>query len=510
MRRIAVLIGAFVIVCLAARARAEIKIDVAPAPKQGEPAAGIVVPKPGGPGETAPAPAADPRGDALLFLGGDVLHGKLLGLDAKTIEWRHPDAADPIRLGTKNIDEVRFAQPPRRPAKPLAVVSIAGGDRIEGTVAELSADQLVLDTWYAGTLRVRRALVEEMTFRQISSQALYEGPENLESWSKIDQSIRGGRQPDTYSRFKNGALYLTGQNAAVGRDLNLPDMAEIRFDIAWRGYSNLMIYFYASKLQTHSLESYLLNLSGDYVNLQRWAGNNCQQIGNFNVQGMSGRGKLSMTLLVDKKQKKVAIKIDDRLVQQWSDTVGDPAKLGKGLMFYSYQGAVRIANISVRAWDGRIEVAGAETGAPEGDTVHMVNGDKVTGAIKGIREGQVEIQTSYAAMPVPLDRVAGISLTVKKPDARKPEAGALRAFFDDERFVTLVPDRIVNDQLLGSSTALGKVTMNLKAFRKLQFNLEAKRDRDDDDWDSPSVSTGAVRGGRGMAVMPAQVLQVEE
>ena len=47
--------------------------------------------------------------------------------------------------------------------------------------------------------------------------------------------------------YRNGAFYA-GKTASIARDLKLPDVAEIQFDLAWKGALNLAIALYTDSL----------------------------------------------------------------------------------------------------------------------------------------------------------------------------------------------------------------------------------------------------------------------
>jgi hypothetical protein len=378
------------------------------------------------------------------------------------------------------VDEIRFAKVSRTPGgKRGAVVNLTNGDSLEGQVIELTPEHVVLQTWYAGSLRVRRTMIKQVSFRKTSGRYVYEGPDGLKGWTTVKHSRRSGEQGKP--QYKNGALYLIGQNIGIGRNINLPDMAEIQFDVAWKGYLNLQIFVFANKLAMSNLEAFMLNLNNDYVYLQRWMTNRAQNMGNTRHEGLSGKGKATFTLLVDKKGKKIALLIDGALSQQWSD-VGDPNKLGKGLALYTYRGGVKISDIRVSAWDGKIEapVTGA---AGKGDTVFLTNNDKVSGTLKAIRDGKLEFQTSYAAMAIPLERVQAIQLGQGGGRPAGLTASGVRATFADGGTVTMSLSRIANGQLMGESENFGKASFTLRAFKSLRLNLKAEREEGEDEFD---------------------------
>src|SRR5262249_37557373 len=153
---------------------------------------------------------------------------------------------------------------------------------------------LTLKTWFAGTLSVKRAVVQRLTFMGEIAEATYTGPNNLEEWR--NDGNRGAWS------FKRGALYGVGPGS-IGRDVQLPDVANIEFDLAWRGqlYCNFGIGFDDPR-QLYNNGGYMVQMSYTSIYLQRYRpqqGNN--NIGaNVEMPELQRKSKIHVALRINK------------------------------------------------------------------------------------------------------------------------------------------------------------------------------------------------------------------
>ena len=95
-----------------------------------------------------------------------------------------------------------------------------------GDVVALNEQTLTLNTWYAGPLPLKRAAIKRVESRATSPAVIYAGPTGSSDWKTLQAGWT----------YKQGKLYCArGRYSTIGKDVGLPDMASIEFDIAWRG-----------------------------------------------------------------------------------------------------------------------------------------------------------------------------------------------------------------------------------------------------------------------------------
>lgn len=459
---------ATVLTMTAANAALEVEVD--------QPAAtpAISVPAPVN-GATADTPAAGTGAAAasmsstLAFLTGDSIRGELVLIDAKQgLTWKHPDAGAPIIFGLANLREVRLAEPPAdSQAASLAMVTLTNDDQLPGKLLEITEQAVTLETSYAGRLSLVRSLVRSIAPGAAVAASVYEGPTGMDGWV----SQRGSQ--GTWS-YKNGSFISTGRNGSIGREIAMPEVARIDFDLAWRGTPGFTLSFCGERVDNPNQGAYMLNVQNDYFSLYRFSppqGSN--ELGSFNQQGFTIKGKARFSIRVDRPKKSVALLINGALVRQFTDTAAKPPA-GKCLYLGCSQGLLKVSNISVTKWDGKMEnAAGTADGeeASADDTLFFGNGDKVRGKLKTAKDGKINFATAYATMDVPVDRVAVIEFGKGGQERARRNAGDVQLVFPAGQRVTMNLEKLAAGTAAGKSENFGAATFKLAAFGKINFNL---------------------------------------
>lgn len=417
---------------------------------------------------------SDLDGDLLKFDNGDSLHGVILGVGADNVlQWRRADVKDSFGFSLDNVQELQLApRPPRTLRTPhRLVVELTNGDRLAGDLVALNDKVLKLSTWYAGVLSLKRNMVQRIICVAAPPEALYSGPTGLSGWT-VSNSPREGW------KFKNGAFYSPFRGGgSIGCNVNLPDMANIEFDIAWRGQLACQVGFYYEGLrQLYGSGGYALQLNGSSVFLNRCTANSMNSMGNnADVPKLQIRNKAHVSIRVNKAKKTIALLVDNELVKPWTDPETF-AGSGQGLIFNAQgQGQFRLSSIRVTAWDGRLDSGTIATLAASEDVVRFGNNDKVSGAIKSINQGEVVVATSFMEMKVPLERVAQIDFADQKIEKPHRQAGDIRAIFLDGSRFTMALEKLTDQALTGSCESCGHVTTALDAFSRIQFRIYAVR-----------------------------------
>jgi len=460
---------------------AELELPVPTAPVPAPAAAVQPAPRPEPDAAPGAGPAAD--GDLLKFTNGDLLHGAIVDVKGSLLRWRRADVQEPIAFNLDNVLEMQFApRPPRTTRTPHRLaVELTNGDRLAGDLVALDGRTLKLITWYAGPIELKRAMVQRIVCQAAPQQAIFAGPTSLAGWTLAEGSRSAWK-------YKNGAFYCLPRNGGgVGRNVNLPDLANIEFDLAWRGQLYFQVGFYFSNLNNlYSSGGYMLQFNHTSVYLNRTSPNRgANNMGSsVEVPKLQTRSKTHVALRVNKAKKTIALFLDGELVKQWTDGE-DFAGSGRGMIFFTQgQSQMRLANILVTAWDGRLdsETAAAAPGAE--DLVRFANGDKLSGAVTGIAHGEAAVAASFGEMKVPLERIAQIEFTGQKAEKPRRRAADVRATFLDGSRFTLALEQLDGQSLVGASESCGRVTTALDAFTRVQFHIyEARPEAADDDWD---------------------------
>lgn len=421
---------------------------------------------------TAASPATK---DVLQFFNGDMLRGVLRSIAPPAgVRWEHPDSRPLLEFQLANVAMITLGTPVTADSKGRNTcrVRLTNQNELLGDLVTLDADTVVLDTWYAGKITLQRKMVQSLNTTSGSQALTYEGPTGLEGWT-IGRGQGGWK-------YQNGT-FTAVQPTSIGRDIKLPALANIEFDLNWRGYLQFMIGIYADHFEGYGGNCYMLQLNNNYVSLQSIRANSGgNNLGQTEIPNLYQKSKVRIGLRVNKEEKIIALLVDGSLVKQWRDP-GQFAGQGTGIFFFHQgQGLVRVGNIKATTWDGKIEDLPRATGKSKEDVVTMANNDKVSGALEGIRDGKITFATSYAKLEIPMQRVSQIEMSGEKTSEVTKNPNDIQVFFADRGNVTFVLESWNEQQVIGASPSFGKLKFATAALRQIQFNLSRQKTEPED------------------------------
>lgn len=457
---------------------AEIVLSAQDAKENDDEKPGLKVPPPGG--ETLPD-----RFDVLEFLDGDKLRGTFFSIDEKSgVRWRHPAIRQVLEIDTASIGSIKLERPQatNQPPKQTCLVRLTNEDEILGELLAVDATNITLQTWYAGTLTIPRKLARSIVPGQTHSSAIFEGPVGLEGWKQSQSTRFRGGAPNQNTpagwKYRNGAFYCGG-GGSVGRDVKLPETSSLEFELAWTGYLHLGVSFYTEKLENYGGDCYMLQFSSGSIYLQRMTKEgNSSNLGHSEASMLSKRSKASVAIRSNKEEKNISLFINGNLVKQWTDR--GEFSTGSGIAFFHQgQGVVRISNLLVTEWDGKLEQETRSEAAAAEDLVKLGNSDQISGELKSIAAGKMQFGTEFATLEVPLDRIAKINLATNLSEIASRQSTDVRAVFANRGSITLHLDRWDDHQVLGHSPNFGQVKFRPSAFTRIDFNLDRQRNDPD-------------------------------
>jgi len=419
--------------------------------------------------------------DKVAFINGDQLKGMLVSLDPKkgVFSWQSPYSVKPIELSLEAAD--RIALKPRDGGGKKwggASIHLSNGDQIWGDIVSLDSKKLQLKTWYSGKMEIHRPMMARIRVQNRDSSVFYEGPNSISEW-KVGQHGRGKSWD-----YKKGALYAQSQYPIAKKIEDMPDKVRIEFDMSWRGsYPAMGISFFNDNVN-HQSDCYTVTISGSSIYLYRYSRNRgSSHLGNADYNAFNSGTKRGgrFTILADRKEKNVALMIDGQMIRQWNDKSGEVHD-GDVLMFYPQnQNGIKISNIKVAEWDGRIpsSVGESEEKSDE-DLIRLANGDKVSGTVMTIDEGTIKFKASYADMDIPLTRVVEILFAENKQERARRNQFDARFTLVNGGIITFDVESILSDEANGQSENFGSLRLPLSAARELELNLYTEKQESDD------------------------------
>lgn len=418
--------------------------------------------------------------DCIYFRNGDLLYGKLASIDPQSaVRWTRSDAPQSIEFKPDAISHIDF--PPRHTAASRAASSckivFGNGDSLEGDLVSAANATITLDTWYAGRLSIPRRAMQSLAFTP-RDPAVFDGITGLDGWTEggAAKAFEGEAGDWVY---RNGAFY-TDKPASIARDLKLPGMADIQFDLAWKGGLNLAVALYTDSLQPILLTSkesgpdfggfYSLRFFSSMITLMPIRKNDpLRSLGEIIIPALQLKTHAHIDLRVNKPEGKIALFFDDSLVKEWTDPAGFVGE-GTGLRFVENPGgSLKLSNLRVTKWNGLLE---ADLGnAPEltHDLLTMETGSRLSGTVGDIANGQISLTTTNGPLEVPMVKAASIEFAHAPADVGRLEGTVVRAMFARGGAISCQLVSWSAEGVVLASPEFGRARFNPEVFSRLQF-----------------------------------------
>lgn len=462
------------------------------------------------------------RVEKLNLLNGDTFSGKFLGMENGTVRWQHPSASLVIPFKATDVAGLTITQKkqPQGMAQHNSAVNLVNGDRLLGDLVELTPEVLVLDTWYAGKLKLPRSSVLELNPVLLGSRVVFEsregddsgwlhgnynqgippkakgpvgaGPQKAQQVAEkilarkiVPQIVVNGRaqpqQKNLFWKFDGSGFTSSASGAVVARaDIAYPDKFELAFDLQWAGGTSC--YFNTAILASNIKENY----SGDHYRLQvssgyfyfyrRTKNGNQVQMGRAELrQQLSGKSRVRVALLVDRLTREITLMIDGKVINTYRDGNNDPVPASGGLSFQSNNTyPLRISKIRVAEWNGKLPGNEAKSDGVE-DFIFFKNKDHIKGKVKFIKDGKIMVNsTSFGEVPVPLTKVARMQLANPKKEG-EPKAGETKASLIQGGQVSGQFEKWTDDKVRLMHPYLGAVEFHPAIFESLEMNRDQPR-----------------------------------
>jgi hypothetical protein len=344
--------------------------------------------------------------DLLRFRNGDSLHGAFLGLSEGDLRWRHSEARDTITLKTQKLRRLSFhGGRSRKSLRSPSYIQLTDGDRIPGTLISLNAENLVMETEFAGNVSIPREFVSQISPRPHGGLVHYIGPFKDDDWTVIEppekkkeenepakEREEEEKQPAKENQpakeqqeeeksappwvFSGGAYYSNSQ-LPIAIDTKSPDQVRIRFTLAWRNRLNAAIAFHATMKQPEAPpekgeddekekkpiakpdgagtkgfaytygHSYVLTIYSNYAQIYRCdftdeGEADMDRLSNSSANlRLEEAGQAEFELRCDRLTDTIALFADGRFVSQWNDRQGYVGT-GSYLAFASQNSAARL------------------------------------------------------------------------------------------------------------------------------------------------------------------------
>lgn len=420
------------------------------------------------------------------FVNGNQLAGNMIALSTDQLTWQSPLLVEDAQFNLEKVLDVVLGGKPHLLGDGAYVsVQLTNGDRLVGKLVSMEEKEIVLDTWYAGTLHLNRLMVQKVLIEDRANQ-LYRGPNNLEEWTATSG--------DTPWKLVDGALVSSGPSG-VAMDAKLPSRVSISFTAAWKSNIGFKVLFLTGSIEKENgPNGYALTFQSRNLFLQSLA-----------TQMAIGQRATSSTLLESSAARfeiqanaqtgEFCLWIDGQVVEVWRDVEFANNRVG-GIIHMISLGSqpIKISEIVISKWDGYIpaearkmaqqnfedfgmpqigfiEANEAEAAKLAENRLFLRNGDHLDGQLLDVTGDSVRIKTPFREVNLPLVKLRNLPLLDRSLERCKRMAGDIRGWFHDGTSVVFRLEDVKHDSLSGSSQNFGKATFQLSSFQRIEFNI---------------------------------------
>lgn len=432
----------------------------------------------------------------LHFTNGDRLQGSLGRLENGLLYWTSPTLQKETPFFLNQIQDITFPQVTNPAVAQDHIAHIRfnpdlrqqndniPGDVMDGELVAVNQDHILLNTWYAGQLKLNRNMVKDLEITDVSPP-VYSGPLKADEWKVFPE--------DSWAFEKNS--FVGSGNGTLAKDFKkIPERYCFRFAATWKNRFSLQILFSADSAGEETPDNhYMLMLDNGTSYLQKRCSNpdaiggimrNGGMIGEYKRdQNFRTKEKTEMRLYVDTTSGLMALYSDESLVQEWND-VEKPLLSGSCIHLRQSSGngnKVQISRISLTAWDGILPSAqdGVKTNAienpdPKDDEQRIIlrNGDIILGKVEKVENSEIALKTRHNEIRLPVSRIRKLALAPSEYDERLLQNGDVRAWFADGNYITFRLDGIsAQGKITGTSQHFGTAQFDPTAFTRIEFNI---------------------------------------
>ena len=425
----------------------------------------------------------DPAYDqAMYFRNGDSLRGRLVSIDRTNgIAWSRPDLKKPVRFRGTNLTEIfltsRSATAPTN-QQGLTIFQFVGGDELVANLISITNDKVTLESADIGRLVVPKSHVAGLLPRPQDDRVIFDQVLGTNGWAHGDMSAVPGVTLGRWE-FHNGSL-LSASAASIARNLDLPNDIRMDFEVYWHSVYGVAIALHTDSLEPISLNArdqepdfapfYSLLLRNSTVELRVVPKTGpIRGLGQLVLPMVRNTNHATFSIFASEKRKSVAFMSNGKLIREWVDPLGWSAG-GKGIRFvHQGYGNMRIANLRITRWDGKMMIPQTIPPNPEVDVALTANGAARGGRITGFTNDTFYFHTGNQEMAVPFAEVNHMTFSVRNQKPVQLGTNHVRVFFNGRGRLSghlkLWSEKKTRLEMPG----IGEVSLNSSALGRIQF-----------------------------------------
>lgn len=408
--------------------------------------------------------------DLLRFVNSDTLHGSFHGFaDARTIQWKSPEAAKPILFSTEKIHRIVLRGGLAKfNSYPQSTLTLINGDVIHGKVTAANAETISLKSPSMGDLELPRSRVCSMSLKPHGGKLHYYGPLNTTGWKTIaTKAVQENENPgpvtatqpaaEPYRGWKcisNAWWSGTEKDHCLVMENALPEKCTLSFELAWQGslYAQIGLFADLSPPDCHStknLKSYMATAIGNAYTIYINSHSVSLYSYSFDENGEPEKNRIEdsvsvnlrnaetahMEFRINRDRKHLLLYVDGEFKMKWP--LGDLAdNKGNALAFFmpSYTHTptkIRIRDITIAHWNG-LEDSARSAHNNEHDIILLSNGlDRFSGKFVSLDNDTVIFEGQYGnQLRIPREEITEINFASNNLHAtRDVQSGSMTHFY---------------------------------------------------------------------------------
>ena len=204
----------------------------------------------------------------------------------------------------------------------------------------------------------------------------------------------------------------------------------------------------------------------------------------MNISKIAQKRNARFQILTDSDKATISLFANGSLLHTWTDPKGFGGK-GKGLLFYPQsQYPMKVRNILVTQWNGQMPSQNSDPDTQKQDIIRLANGDKVTGKLVGIKNGETSFKTEFATLTVPINRIQHLTLGTEDQGRARRRENDVALKFHGGGSMTIALEGFKDGTFMGKSENFGTISADAAAFGLMTFNIyEEAVDTEDDGWE---------------------------
>ncbi|MGB0992971.1 MAG: hypothetical protein ACPG32_10945 [Akkermansiaceae bacterium] len=418
--------------------------------------------------------------DEVSLSNGDKLSGTIKELSDQGLTLDSPLAKTPLQVKSSAVRKVTFDDEKTAPPVHPERLTLINGDVLPCKVISMDKETLHFSTQYAGEFRVARNQLRALQFGITKEKLIYDMDGTFDGWTTKNGS---------WSVSKNTSYSCSG-SGQLAREFDLPENFRVQCMLEWQEVPNFSFRFCGENDRSSTKQNtyeFIFNSAG--MQLQRYENANQPAASMASIPFKPGDFASRSVLLdfrVNRSNGTVSLSINNTLVATWYDPF-DSKAAGNFMVISSRVSkgkACTISKFKVTDWRNsslprrRLKVNNAETDFIIDDEANQLSGNLLSISGKETNQRTVILEKEHSEDPlsVPDRKISSLYFKIN-PDAKPLAVSPFKATLHGQGSISLTSPSISGGKISSTHPILGKVSLNTKMLRQITNTKVLAKDK---------------------------------